>query len=118
MIRRIGVPVFVCLCLPAPAGAESREQVVAARSVHEECLDLEKGQALSYGFSSSIAVRFNVHYHEGDEVLYLDQQRGVSSFQGSVSVPQTGEFCMMWENRNYEDITLSYEFSAGDGGDF
>lgn len=94
---------------PLKTDAAEEKIVIASRETHEKCLDLAEGEKLPYRFSSSATVNFNIHYHEGKDVRYLEQQRSILSFEGNITAPHAGEYCLMWKNRTWDDAALHYE---------
>jgi len=94
----------------ARAQDETGSEIASLRpgGFHEECMELEAGQAIAYRFSSSTPLAFNIHYHRGNEVLYLEEQDATDGGEGTVTAPSAENYCLMWENRTPEVVELRY----------
>jgi len=94
------VVLALCGCA-APISSDTPKVVralpVPSYQIHEECLRLEPGDRVEYGFESTEPVDFNVHYHEGNAVVMpvvRDKSREDAGFY-AVQIAQ--DYCLMWE---------------------
>jgi len=74
-----------------------RAHPIPAYQIHEECLRLEPGDRIEYGFESSAPVDFNIHYQEGKAVVMpvvRDKSREDAGFYAA-QIAQ--DYCLMWE---------------------
>jgi len=102
-----------------PKGGEDaiRNRVTLAPAAsHEECVTLKKGQVMVYKFSSTKPVDFNIHYHFKDDIQYPVLKHEVTEYDGTfdpekshIDVSEEEIFCMMWENQDMRQLSLSYE---------
>lgn len=73
------IPILVCFAIFGGDRIAARAQsqlpssetmILAPKNIHEECLQLSKGQTVSFVFESSQPIDFKLHYHQGNEVTY------------------------------------------------
>ena len=77
---------------------------------YEACFHLSSGDKVQYSFDSSAELRFNIHYHEGKEVIYPVPVRLVSA-EKSVFEPGTGnQYCLMWNNPGKETAKMKLQY--------
>jgi len=91
-----------------PALAEPVSVTVPSHEIFEECFDLKSGQDFSYEFDSSAQLDFNVHYHVGEETLYLAQKHKMLADKDELSAPVDQHYCLMWENNEPWPASLQY----------
>jgi hypothetical protein len=108
--------------LAAPAAAWSDTAVVgiawdaAAQFRHdtaiapgrfvEVCGPLTQGSATRWSFEATGPLDFNVHFHEGQKVVYPEQRRQVDRAEGRLNVRAAQDHCWMWTNRSMAPIQL------------
>ena len=96
----------------AAAGPYSKTIELAAREVHEECIELAAGQRLAYAYSARSTVPFNIHYHVGDKIAYPVRKN--ARHVRAVYVPHRAQgYCMMWTNPRAKPLALEYSFEVG-----
>ncbi|MGH8034229.1 MAG: hypothetical protein ACREO9_03310 [Lysobacterales bacterium] len=99
-----------------PDGRFGYEALLAADQADEICGSFTAGDAIQWTLKSSQALDFNIHYHQGDEVIYPVKKTAVTagSERLAVTVPQT--YCWMLTNTGGEAavITLDLEHNPGD----
>ena len=99
-------------CLTAHAASpEDRTALLGGREVHEECTDLEPGQTLTYSFTCSGPLDFNIHYHDRLQAHYPVVERHAQSVQGRFRAPHKDTFCLMWTNPESAEVDLTYRFT-------
>jgi hypothetical protein len=96
----------------ASRGFERSLNVAAAKFV-EVCGRLSKGQSISWSFKSEQPLNFNIHYHEGKNVVFPAKQDRVSSLEGTLTVPVDQDYCWMWENEGTLSAPLSLTLRRG-----
>lgn len=117
---------FICIACAArpaheresgPAGLKKETITVKSSGSDEECLELKKGQILTYKFTSSRPVDFNIHYHAEDQVHYpvsksevTDQEGTMDPEQHSYYTEEQTFYCLMWENPGMNTARISYEY--------
>ena len=69
---------------------------IAAGKVHEECMRLEKNERRRFSWKTDAAVDFNIHYHEGTEVLYPLKRDNAKRGRGTFRAKLAHEYCWMW----------------------
>jgi hypothetical protein len=88
-------------CTSAPAGPDAPRDVsgrnIAPYAALEECVTLAPGDRLDYRFTSTSAVAFNIHYHEGNAVVSPVVREGVTADGGIFQPIARQDFCLTWE---------------------
>ena|SRR5438105_2058026 len=103
-MKRLAFPALLLAAAAAApcAGAEQR-QVDAALEIaksHEECQRIEAGQKRKYHWKASAPVDFNIHYHDGPEVLYGVKRDAMRGDGGTFTAKTAQDYCWMWTARN------------------
>ncbi len=98
----LGVATIVLCACAAPSHTIDAPKTVRAYplpsyQIHEECLRLEPGDRVEYGFESSEPVDFNVHYHEGNAVVMPVSREASRADAGVYAVQIAHDYCLMWE---------------------
>lgn len=115
-MRILNIKLFVCavvLTLSAQSIAaemKSDKSVVDADKVHEVCMNLLDGQKMSYSFKSAKSMKFNIHFHEGDNVSFPVEEHLTDGATDVFTSPGERGYCMMWTNQNAEAIELNVEY--------
>ena len=86
----------------APKNEDALEVEVALKpgNVHEACTRLDKGEKRRYHWKASAPVDFNIHYHEGPEVLYPVKRDGMRGDGGNFAAKVSQDYCWMWTAKN------------------
>ena len=95
----------------APVSAQTSTVLQPGQS-HEDCIELTESNVLTYTFTSSAPVDFNIHYHEGDKVTYPVQKSNITSDTGSFTPDRKAVYCLMWTNNGTEPANISYTSHA------
>lgn len=66
--------------------------------VHEICKPLHTGESWAYNFRADAPLEFNVHYHEGDEVLFPVPVVNTPRAWGTMTARLNQTYCQMWRN--------------------
>ena len=72
---------------------------VAPGKFAEVCGRLTQGQSVAWSFAGDKPTNFNIHYHEGKQVVYPAQQDGVSQVEGLLKISLGQDYCWMWTNK-------------------
>ena len=100
---------FLPACIACAAFSYEESTVIPVRQERDECVELKAGASLVFSFTSSISARFDIHRHIGDDVVVLDKVIG-SMKRGpkTITIPETGLYCLNWKNRYREDMDLNF----------
>lgn len=89
-----------------------REQTeIAPSKAYEDCLEMKLGDSLVYSFEASKPLDFNLHCHEGSEVVCPVEKAGITSLSSTFIADRDQYFCLMWTNPNKEAVRLNYSYS-------
>lgn len=107
----------LCFFLTLLTGCGGRHVVdagsitLAPEGIYEDCLDLTPKQVMTFSYSASAPVDFNVHYHEGEQVFYpVTRQQSPLWLDGSFLPNVPHLYCLMWTNAMDKTIDVSFEF--------
>ncbi len=84
---------------------------VPAGKIAEACGRMAVGSTVQWRFSSSVALDFNIHYHEGSKVVYPVKQDGTAASDGDLEVVVGEAYCWMWTNRSSGATSVRLELS-------
>ena len=68
---------------------------------------------MTFKFTSSAPVLFDVHYHDNYAKMVAVEQTLTENLDGSFIVNSDAVYCCMWKNDTPGDVTLDYDLSAG-----
>ena len=88
------------------AGQYSRELGVAPGQFSEVCGKLDRGQSIAWRFEANAPLNFNVHYHEGAQVMFPVKQDAVAKADGKLIVQIDQDYCWMWTNKSAKPVDL------------
>jgi hypothetical protein len=96
-------------------GRYTNVAVIEPAGFLEVCGPLQQGQVIDWTFQSTTALDFNIHYHEGDEVVYPARQKGTTELAAQLVIPLDQTYCWMWSNLADGPATINLELKqAGD----
>ena len=72
---------------------------VAPGKFAEVCGKLAQGQSVAWSFKGDRPLNFNIHYHEGKQVVFAAQQDAAVDAQGKLDVSLSQDYCWMWANK-------------------
>ncbi len=72
----------------------------------EVCGKLSKGTAVKWQFETSAATDFNLHYHQGKEVIFPAKVNGAEQGVATLEVMLDQDYCWMWKNKTSQPVTL------------
>lgn len=72
----------------------------------EVCGKLKKGNLIRWQFDSSALLDFNIHYHEGKEVIFPYKMNAIKSAKEEFLISRDQDYCWMWTNKSSEAVKL------------
>ncbi|MEN9543951.1 MAG: hypothetical protein RLZZ598_784 [Pseudomonadota bacterium] len=75
----------------------------------EVCGRLSKDAVVNWRFSAGQPVDFNIHYHQGKQVVFPAKQEGVASADGILKAAVDQDYCWMWTSRSAEPAALELQ---------
>ena len=72
----------------------------------EVCGKLKKGNLIRWQFDSSAPLDFNIHYHEGKEVIFPYKMNAIKSAKEELLISLDQDYCWMWTNKSSEAVKL------------
>jgi hypothetical protein len=79
---------------------------VAPGGVAEVCGKLARGTAVRWEFESAGPMDFNIHYHQGQKVVFPVQRAGAAKGAATLKVKLDQDYCWMWTNKGAQPRTL------------
>ena len=73
----------------------------------ELCGQLAKGQTVTWSFTGAQPLDFNIHYHQGKQVVLPVKRSGVAALDGMFVVPLDQDYCWMWSNKTSAAVALA-----------
>ena len=81
------------------AGRFETTVAVAPGKFAEVCGQLDRGQSVAWSFKADRPMNFNIHYHEGKQVVFPAKQDAAVDAQGKLDVSLSQDYCWMWTNK-------------------
>ena len=72
----------------------------------EVCGKLKKGNLIRWQFDSSAPLEFNIHYHEGKNVIFPYKMSAIKSGEEELLISLDQDYCWMWTNKSKEEVKL------------
>ena len=72
----------------------------------EVCGKLKKGNLIRWQFDSSAPLEFNIHYHEGKNVIFPYKMSAIKSGEEELLISLGQDYCWMWTNKSKEEVKL------------
>ena len=72
-------------------------QELAPYAIHEECVELGPGERISYRFTSSEPVAFNIHFHDGNAIILPITRDHATEDSDIFTADRRQPYCLMWE---------------------
>ena len=88
------------------SGRSTHTLAVPAGKVAELCGALTLGQSISWSYRVDRTARFNIHFHQGEQVVYVAQQEGPGEGKGSFVVALKQDYCWMWTNPSSQPLQV------------
>lgn len=83
-----------------------RSAEIAPSKFLEVCGKFSQGEAVTWRFDGTAASDFNIHYHQGKEVVYPARETGATSSSGKVEIAVDQDYCWMWSNKGGKPMQL------------
>ena len=88
------------------SGRFSREFGLAPGKFVEVCGKLSRGQSIAWKFDADGPTNFNVHYHQGAQVVFPAKQDAIAKAEGRLDVALDQDYCWMWTNKSGKTIAM------------
>jgi hypothetical protein len=111
MNGRLAFPALVTMLCVLAACSDEALQTLAPGQVHEVCMVLAPPEQLEYAFTANAGLRFNIHYHVGDKIVYPLPEQLISHKQGVFQATASQEYCLMWTNPATQPVDLELEYT-------
>jgi len=95
----------------AAAKPISGSATLAAAKLHEVCLPLASADRLTFEYSASGALDFNIHFHHGKDVAYPLKIDAAPRGGGAFKAETAEDYCLMWENKSARPVALKYRYT-------
>ena len=82
---------------------------ISKGQIGEACPQLKKGQQLTYKVKSSKPVKFNFHYHQGEEVSYPVADHETQLIEKIFIAEMDEVYCLMWTGLK-DNTTVEMEY--------
>lgn len=102
-------PAAGCGSMPVRA---QQEIAIAPSRVHEDCMEIKKGERLVYSFQASQPLSFNLHYHDDSHITYAIEKENVRESSGTYRAEKDQYYCLMWTNPQKEEAQITYTYSV------
>jgi hypothetical protein len=117
MTPRICATALLCLPLATLAaqhiadiawsdGAYRHAVTLAPGRFFEACGKLDAGASVRWQFDAAAGLDFNIHYHQGKDVVYPAQLKAVARAADTLAVKLSQDYCWMWTNRSAAPVQL------------
>ncbi len=90
----------------SPDGRFEHRAELAPGGFAEVCGRLEKGSAVRWAFEAGGPTDFNIHYHQGKQVVFPAQRRGIAKAAATLKVKLGQDYCWMWTNKGAQALAL------------
>lgn len=94
-------------------GAQRYEKLLSvdARGFTELCGRLNEGTRVEWQFEATAPTSFNVHYHQGKEVIFPAKEEGSARSAGTLDVRSQQDYCWMWSNKAAVPLSVTVRLS-------
>lgn len=82
-----------------PDGRFGYEALLDAAAVAEVCGPLAAGSVVDWKLKSGSPLDFNIHFHQGDNVVYPTQEAGVTALEDRLTATEAQTYCWMLTNK-------------------
>ena len=77
----------------------------------EICGSLSSQEQVDWSFEASDKLDFNIHYHQGDEVVYPAEVEAVAELADLLFAPIDQTYCWMWTNQQSFKVSFTLVLS-------
>jgi hypothetical protein len=93
--------------------AKTETLILSPNKVKEACFDLHKNQQIQFSFKASDPVKFNIHYHNNQDVIYPIGEQLTPEFKPTLFTSNSSQhYCLMWANQQAVSVTLTYTLNS------
>jgi hypothetical protein len=82
--------------------------IVHSKQVHEQGVAMARGETVQFYFKASGKLKFNVHYHEGEDVTYVRPDASSKRLDSTLTATGKRDYWLMWTNESAEPVALYY----------
>lgn len=90
--------------------AEEATTTIEPGKVYEDCFAVEKGSRIKLSFNADDTLKFNIHYHDGKEVVYIYPKAKTDNLSLNYKARIGEKYCLMWHSRSKAPIKLDYQY--------
>lgn len=90
-------------------GSFTHSTTLAPKELLEVCGKLPQGSRVHWSFEAAAPLPFNIHVHQGKEVVYPARLEKAERAQGLQTFDAEPAHCWMWTNKAAEPVKLSVE---------
>ena len=90
-------------------GRFTHTATLAPKELLEVCGKLPKGSRVHWSFEAGAPLPFNIHVHQGKEVVYPAKLERADRAQGRQVFEAEPAHCWMWTNKTTADVVISLE---------
>lgn len=87
-------------------GRFTHTATLAPKELLEVCGKLPKGSRLHWSFEADAPLPFNIHVHQGKEVIYPARLEQAEKAQGLQTFDAEPAHCWMWTNKTTADVAI------------
>ena len=87
-------------------GRFEQQHSIAPGKALELCGRLPQGIDVRWSFEASGPTEFNIHYHQGEKVVYRAKRIKVSRARDRLHASLEQDYCWMWHNKSPHALTL------------
>ncbi len=88
--------------------------VILTGKVHESCVELKLGESVEYTFESDAMLSYNVHYHDGEEIVFPVTEHKANNESNVFTAEADQVYCLMWTNSSDGQVTVRYTYKLRD----
>jgi hypothetical protein len=89
--------------------------LVAPGKFAEVCGKLARADAVAWSFESDQPLAFNIHYHQGKQVVTPEKRDAVSRADGRLEAALEQDYCWMWSNKSAVPAKLDLRLGKVEG---
>jgi len=87
-------------------GRFTHTATLAPKELLEVCGKLPKGSRVQWSFEAGAPLPFNIHVHQGKEVVYPAKLEKAEKAQGLQTFDAEPAHCWMWTNKTTADVDI------------
>lgn len=108
----LAIIISLLLFTSVSAKVKTDSALIEAGKVHEVCMALDFGKRLHYSFMSSRAMNFNIHYHEGENVIFPVKEHLTAEDDAIFTAGSDQGYCMMWTNPHDRAVKVNLIYNV------